>query len=99
MSWRTPFLSFILIAIRPGRCDGWDSKGSSNAETNEIHAAAAQVQRTAAPRLAALNLLRNPAHPWFLWVLCAWGIAIAAHDVALLIKFRPKRSEEAQTGY
>ena len=40
--------------------------------------------------LAALNLLRNPAHPWFLWVLCAWGIAIAAHDVALLIKFRPK---------
>ena len=48
--------------------------------------------------LAALNLLRDPAHPWFLWVLCAWGIAIAAHDVALLIKFRPKRSDEAQTG-
>ena len=49
--------------------------------------------------LSALNLLRNPAHPWFLWVLCAWGIAIAAHDVALLIKFRPKRADEAQTGY
>jgi hypothetical protein len=49
--------------------------------------------------LAALNLLRNPAHPWFLWVLFGWGIAIAAHDVALLIKFRPKKSEEAQTGY
>ena len=49
--------------------------------------------------LAALNLLRNPAHPWFLWVFCAWGIAIAAHDVALLIKFRPKRADEAQTGY
>ena len=49
--------------------------------------------------LATLNLLRNPAHPWFLWVLCAWGIAIAAHDVALLIKFRPTRSDEAQTGY
>ena len=49
--------------------------------------------------LAALNLLRNPSHPWFLWVLCAWGIAIAAHDVALLIKFRPKRADEAQTGY
>ena len=49
--------------------------------------------------LAALNLIRNPAHPWFLWVLFGWGIAIAAHDVALLIKFRPKRSEEAQTGY
>ena len=48
--------------------------------------------------LAALNLLRNPAHPWFLWVLCAWGIAIAAHDVALLIKFRPKTSEEAKLG-
>jgi hypothetical protein len=48
--------------------------------------------------LAALNLLRNPAHPWFLWVLFGWGIAIAAHDVALLIRFRPKRSDEAQTG-
>ena len=48
--------------------------------------------------LATLNLLRNPAHPWFLWVLCAWGIAIAAHDVALLIKFRPKTSEEAKLG-
>ena len=48
--------------------------------------------------LAALNLLRNPAHPWFLWVLCAWGIAIAAHDVALLIKVRPKTSEEAKLG-
>ena len=45
MSWRTPFLNFILIAIlrqAPGLSDGWDNKGSSNAETNEIHAAAAQ---------------------------------------------------------
>jgi hypothetical protein len=57
--------------------------------------------------LGALNLLRNPAHPWFLWVLCAWGIAIIVHDLALLIKFRPKRgilgrpgtSDEAQNGY
>jgi hypothetical protein len=48
--------------------------------------------------LAALNLLRNPAHPWFLWVLFGWGIAIAAHDLALLIKFRSTRSDEAQTG-
>jgi 2TM domain len=41
--------------------------------------------------LAALNLIRNPAHPWFLWVLFGWGIALAAHDLLLLIKFRPKR--------
>jgi len=37
--------------------------------------------------LAAINLTRNPSHPWFLWVLVAWGIALAAHDVILLIKF------------
>jgi hypothetical protein len=56
--------------------------------------------------LAALNLIRNPTHPWFLWVLCAWGIALAVHDLVLLIKFRPKRwilprpstSDEAQNG-
>jgi hypothetical protein len=57
--------------------------------------------------LAALNLTRNPAHPWFLWVLIAWGIAIIVHDLVLLIKFRPKRgipgrpstSDDAQNGY
>jgi hypothetical protein len=38
--------------------------------------------------LAALNLITNPAHPWFLWVLCGWGIGLAAHDVVLLMKFR-----------
>jgi 2TM domain len=42
--------------------------------------------------LAILNLIRNPAHPWFLWVLCAWGIALVVHDLVLLIKFRPKRA-------
>jgi hypothetical protein len=41
--------------------------------------------------LAALNLIRNPAHPWFLWVLFGWGIAIVVHDLLLLIKSRPKR--------
>jgi hypothetical protein len=40
--------------------------------------------------LAAVNLIRNPAHPWFLWVLFAWGIALAAHDVLLLVKSRPE---------
>jgi hypothetical protein len=41
--------------------------------------------------LAALNLTRNPTHPWFLWVLLAWGIALAGHDLVLLLKSRPKR--------
>jgi hypothetical protein len=36
--------------------------------------------------LAALNLIINPNHSWFLWVLFAWGIALAAHDIALLIR-------------
>lgn len=42
--------------------------------------------------LAALNLTRNPAHPWFLWVLIAWGIALALHDVLLLVKSWPKET-------
>ncbi len=40
--------------------------------------------------LGALNLTRNPAHPWFLWVVIAWGIALAGHDLLLLVKSRPK---------
>jgi hypothetical protein len=36
--------------------------------------------------LAALNLIINPNHLWFLWVFFAWGIALAAHDIALLIR-------------
>jgi 2TM domain len=43
--------------------------------------------------LAALNLTRNPAHPWFLWVLFAWGIALAVHDLVLLVRTRPKRGD------
>jgi hypothetical protein len=38
--------------------------------------------------LAALNLIRNPAHPWFIWVLFGWGIALAIHDLLLLLKSR-----------
>lgn len=50
--------------------------------------------------LGALNLIRNPSHPWFLWVLFAWGIAIAVHALVLLIKFRPRpsTSDEDQIG-
>lgn len=40
--------------------------------------------------LGVINLTRNPGHPWFLWVLIAWGIALAVHDLLLLIKSRPK---------
>jgi hypothetical protein len=38
--------------------------------------------------LAILNLITNPAHPWFLWVLCGWGIGLAVHDLVLLMRFR-----------
>ena len=51
--------------------------------------------------LGALNLIRNPAHPWFLWVLIAWGIALAFHDLLLLVKSRPLRpstSDEDRKG-
>jgi hypothetical protein len=36
--------------------------------------------------LAALNLYRNPQKIWFVWVLSGWGIGVAAHDLALLLK-------------
>jgi hypothetical protein len=40
---------------------------------------------------AALNLARNPHHIWFFWVLAGWGIGLAAHDLALLLKRTPRR--------
>jgi hypothetical protein len=36
--------------------------------------------------LAALNLYRNPQKIWFVWVLAGWGIGLAAHDLALLLR-------------
>ena len=36
--------------------------------------------------LAALNMIINPNRLWFLWVLLVWGIALAAHTIALLIR-------------
>lgn len=42
--------------------------------------------------LAALNLYRSPHHIWFIWVLAGWGIGLAAHDLALLLR-RTRRSE------
>jgi 2TM domain len=43
--------------------------------------------------LTALNLTRNPAHLWFLWVLLAWGIALAVHAVVLFRKSRSKKGD------
>jgi hypothetical protein len=42
--------------------------------------------------LAALNLWRNPDRIWFVWVLAGWGIGLAAHGLALLLK-RTRRRE------
>lgn len=46
--------------------------------------------------LALLNILRNPQHIWFIWVLAGWGIGVAAHDLALLLQ-RTGRSERIFT--
>ena len=35
--------------------------------------------------LAALNLYHS-THIWFIWVLAGWGIGVAAHDLALLLR-------------
>ena len=42
--------------------------------------------------LAAINLLRNPDHLWFVWVLAGWGIGVAAHGLAILLQ-RSDRSK------
>ena len=31
--------------------------------------------------LAALNLLKNPNHLWFPWVILGWGIGLFAHGL------------------
>jgi hypothetical protein len=41
--------------------------------------------------LAALNLWVAPQHIWFIWVLAGWGIAVATHDIALLIRKTHRR--------
>ena len=41
--------------------------------------------------LAAINLYRRPDHIWFIWVLAGWGIGVAAHDLALLLRRTGRR--------
>jgi hypothetical protein len=36
--------------------------------------------------LAALNLYSNPQKIWFIWVFASWGIGLAAHGFAILMK-------------
>lgn len=31
--------------------------------------------------LAAINLLKNPGHLWFQWVILGWGIGLLAHGL------------------
>lgn len=40
---------------------------------------------------AALNLYATPDHIWFVWLLAGWGIALAAHGLALLLKSTRRR--------
>lgn len=53
-----------------------------------IHLGAYVVAITA---FAALNLYRNPDHLWFVWVAAGWGIGVAAHGLALLLKRSNRR--------
>ena len=41
--------------------------------------------------LAAVNLWFAPQHLWFIWVLMGWGIAVATHDLALLLRQTRRR--------
>ena len=40
---------------------------------------------------AALNLYATPDRIWFIWLLAGWGIALATHDIALLLKKTHRR--------
>ncbi len=40
---------------------------------------------------AAVNLWLTPQHLWFPWVLMGWGIAVATHDLALLLRKTRRR--------
>ena len=40
---------------------------------------------------AAVNLWLKPQHLWFPWVLMGWGIAVATHDLALLLRKTRRR--------
>lgn len=40
---------------------------------------------------AAVNLWLTPATLWFPWVLMGWGIAVATHDLALLLRKTRRR--------
>jgi 2TM domain len=48
--------------------------------------------------LAVLNLIRNPDHIWFVWVLAGWGVGLAAHDLALLLHRRRGPSANLTAG-
>ena len=40
---------------------------------------------------AALNLYATPDRIWFIWLLAGWGIGLAAHDLALLLRKTHRR--------
>jgi hypothetical protein len=48
--------------------------------------------------LAAINLWRNPHHPWFLWVMFGWGIGLLAHGLNVYSYrwFGPRRDQMIQ---
>ncbi len=41
--------------------------------------------------LAAINLWFAPEKLWFIWVLLGWGIGVAAHGLALLLRRTHRR--------
>lgn len=41
--------------------------------------------------LAAVNLWLTPQHIWWVWVLMGWGVAVATHDIALLLRKTRRR--------
>ncbi|ODA67891.1 hypothetical protein A7A08_01058 [Methyloligella halotolerans] len=42
--------------------------------------------------LAVLNLVRNPDHLWFPWVIAGWGVGVIAHGI---VAYRRAREDES----
>jgi hypothetical protein len=42
--------------------------------------------------LGAMNLMRNPDRPWFLWVVAGWGVGVFIHG---LLTYMPQTRERS----
>jgi hypothetical protein len=47
--------------------------------------------------MAAVNLWRSPDNLWFIWVALGWGIGVAAHALAFVLRRTHRRERSSAT--